>query len=418
MTEQLTIARLGHRGDGVADTPTGRSTCPTRCPARPSRSSRVAGHPDRRHLLQVDKPSPERVAPISPHFGTCGGCALQHWALAEHQRLETSARHRGAGAGRHRRAGRADLIDAHGEGRRRVVLHARRGDHDVLEVGFRRRARTTSFRSTIARFWRPSTGRRHRAPPGRSPEAIRGTRKAARHPGHGDRQRPRHRCARHPGRLTRERSAALAKVAETHKLARITRHGELVAQRAQPIVDDRARARAAAAGRIPAGDRGRRGNPGAPRARACRQGEDASPICSAGSAPFALAARRKRARCGHRQRPAALDALQARSRQQRAASSRSMRRRAICSAGRSWRPNSRISTPWCSIRRARAPRRRRASSATSAVPVVVAVSCDATRSRAMPKILIDGGYKIASAVTPVDQFRYSPHVEIVAKFTR
>ena len=29
-----------------------------------------------------------------------------------------------------------DLVDAHGEGRRRVVLHARRGTHDVLEVGF------------------------------------------------------------------------------------------------------------------------------------------------------------------------------------------------------------------------------------------------------------------------------------------
>ena len=31
---------------------------------------------------------------------------------------------------------RRRLIDAHGEGRRRVVLHARRGTHDVLEVGF------------------------------------------------------------------------------------------------------------------------------------------------------------------------------------------------------------------------------------------------------------------------------------------
>src|SRR4029453_11505101 len=30
----------------------------------------------------------------------------------------------------------ADLIDAHGEGRRRAVFHARRSAHDVLEVGF------------------------------------------------------------------------------------------------------------------------------------------------------------------------------------------------------------------------------------------------------------------------------------------
>ena len=28
------------------------------------------------------------------------------------------------------------IIDAHGQGRRRAVLHARRGDNDILEVGF------------------------------------------------------------------------------------------------------------------------------------------------------------------------------------------------------------------------------------------------------------------------------------------
>src|SRR5689334_25115370 len=30
----------------------------------------------------------------------------------------------------------ADLIDAHGAGRRRATFHARRGTHDILEVGF------------------------------------------------------------------------------------------------------------------------------------------------------------------------------------------------------------------------------------------------------------------------------------------
>src|SRR5690348_15288800 len=55
--------------------------------------------------------------------------------------------------------------------------------------------------------------------------------------------------------------------------------------------------------------------------------------------------------------------------------------------------------------------------AKSVVPVVVAVSCDADTFARDAKILIDGGYKL-EAVTPVDQFRYSPHVEIVAKFAR
>src|SRR5262249_16644466 len=55
--------------------------------------------------------------------------------------------------------------------------------------------------------------------------------------------------------------------------------------------------------------------------------------------------------------------------------------------------------------------------AKSKVPVVVAVSCDAATFARDAKILIEGGYKLES-VTPVDQFRYSHHVEIVAKFAK
>jgi 23S rRNA (uracil1939-C5)-methyltransferase len=53
----------------------------------------------------------------------------------------------------------------------------------------------------------------------------------------------------------------------------------------------------------------------------------------------------------------------------------------------------------------------------SRVPVIVAVSCNATTFARDVKILIDGGYRL-DAVTPVDQFRYSAHVEIVARLSR
>jgi 23S rRNA (uracil1939-C5)-methyltransferase len=53
----------------------------------------------------------------------------------------------------------------------------------------------------------------------------------------------------------------------------------------------------------------------------------------------------------------------------------------------------------------------------SAVPTVVAVSCDAASFARDVRILVDGGYKLVS-VTPVDQFRYSFHVEMVGKFDR
>ena len=55
--------------------------------------------------------------------------------------------------------------------------------------------------------------------------------------------------------------------------------------------------------------------------------------------------------------------------------------------------------------------------AASKVPVVIAVSCNAATFARDAKILIDGGYKL-EGVTPVDQFRHTPHVELVARFTR
>lgn len=55
--------------------------------------------------------------------------------------------------------------------------------------------------------------------------------------------------------------------------------------------------------------------------------------------------------------------------------------------------------------------------AKSAVPVVVAVSCNPATLARDARILIDGGYKLRQ-VTPIDQFIYSPHVEVVAVFRR
>jgi 23S rRNA (uracil1939-C5)-methyltransferase len=55
--------------------------------------------------------------------------------------------------------------------------------------------------------------------------------------------------------------------------------------------------------------------------------------------------------------------------------------------------------------------------AASGVPIVVAVSCNATTFARDARILVDGGYRL-KRVTPVDQFRYSFHVELVARFER
>jgi 23S rRNA (uracil1939-C5)-methyltransferase len=55
--------------------------------------------------------------------------------------------------------------------------------------------------------------------------------------------------------------------------------------------------------------------------------------------------------------------------------------------------------------------------ARSRVPKVVAVSCDPATFARDARMLVDGGYRLLEA-TPIDQFLWSPHVEVVAAFAR
>src|SRR5262245_6780787 len=232
VTEQLTISRLGHRGDGIADTPDGPVYVPYTLPGETVTAQQVAGHPDRRHLLHVDKPSHERAQPICKHFGTCGGCALQHWSLAEYHFWKRSLV-----ADALAQAGIvapvADLIDAHGTGRRRAVFHARRGARDVLEVGFTAPRAHHIVAIDDCPILAPGLAGAVRAAWAIA-EALKGAGKpldiqvTATDSGLDI-------DVRGSGAVAADRLAALAKVAEAHKLARLARHGELVAQRTQPL---------------------------------------------------------------------------------------------------------------------------------------------------------------------------------------
>ena len=55
--------------------------------------------------------------------------------------------------------------------------------------------------------------------------------------------------------------------------------------------------------------------------------------------------------------------------------------------------------------------------AQSSVPVIIGVSCNPATFARDARTLIDGGYELIS-VTPVDQFLWSPHIELVGIFKK
>ena len=79
VVERLVIDHVGHRGDGVAFADGQAVYVPYALAAETVEVDAVPGHPDRRRLLQIERASPQRVTPFCPHFGICGGCAIQHW---------------------------------------------------------------------------------------------------------------------------------------------------------------------------------------------------------------------------------------------------------------------------------------------------------------------------------------------------
>ncbi len=81
MTERirLEITRLGHEGDGVGEVAGRAVFVPFALPGE-GVDAEVAG--ERGRLISVETPSPDRQTALCPHFGTCGGCALQHLKAA------------------------------------------------------------------------------------------------------------------------------------------------------------------------------------------------------------------------------------------------------------------------------------------------------------------------------------------------
>lgn len=127
---ELTIEAVGAQGDGIA----GRLFAPLTLPGERVRA-RVEG--DRAQVLEIPEASPERVTPPCPHFGDCGGCALQHWANGPYLAWKVE-QIRLALARVHLETEMLAPFAAAPGTRRRLALHARREGRAVV-VGFKAR---------------------------------------------------------------------------------------------------------------------------------------------------------------------------------------------------------------------------------------------------------------------------------------
>jgi 23S rRNA (uracil1939-C5)-methyltransferase len=412
LTERLVITHIAHRGDGVAETPAGQIFVPYALPGETVEVGRAHGHPDRRHLLRVDIASPERIAPVCPHFAVCGGCAIQHWMPDRYRTWKRDlviAAMQQAGL----EAPVAELIDAHGDGRRRATFHARSGAHDVIEVGFAAlRAHhivaidhcpvlASSLDGAVPAAWAVAEV----LGPQRKPLDIQVTATEA-----GIDM-----DVRGSGPLPASQMTELARVATAQRLARLTRHGELVAQRATPtVMIGRARVPLPAGGFLQATAAGEQtlarlvdGHIGQAKAVA-------DLFCGLG--PFAL-------RLAERARIVAFDADADAIGALKAAANTTPGLKPIQAETRDLFRRPLIAQE---LKRLEAvvfdPPRQGAEAqarelAKSTVPVVIAVSCNPATFTRDARILAGGGYRL-TAVTPVDQFRHAAHVEIVAKFER
>jgi 23S rRNA (uracil1939-C5)-methyltransferase len=412
VAERLVIDHVGHRGDGVAFADGQSVFVPYALGGETVEVEPVAGHPDRRHLSRIERASAERIAPFCRYFGGCGGCAIQHWQVEPYrawkrQIVIDTLKHAGieceVGA----------LLDAHGEGRRRITVHARRGQGGALRVGFA----VANSHAIVAIEECPILD------PGLhgALDAARALAEVLKPAGKPlDIQFTAVRSGldvdvRGSGPLPSKMIAALSGIAERHRLARLTRHGELVLMRTPPAITV-----GAAQVTLPSGSFLQATAAGEEALAAlvgehCRRAKHIADLfCGVG--PFAL-------RLAAKSRISAFDTD--------AGAVTALRKAATSTPGlKPIKAESRdlfrhpLMPP--ELRDYDTivfdPPRQGAQAqvkqvALSKVPVVIAVSCNVATFARDARILIDGGYGI-EGVTPVDQFRHTPHVELVARFAK
>ncbi|WP_395650643.1 class I SAM-dependent RNA methyltransferase [Brevundimonas sp.] len=135
MDDLLTIDRIGAQGDGIAETPGGPVFAPLTLPGERVRAEVKDGRAERVEIVEA---SPDRIAPVSPHYGDCGGCSLQHWAAGPY--LDWKREQVRLALAREGIETEIEATVASPPGsRRRIALHARRTPEGRVILGFKAR---------------------------------------------------------------------------------------------------------------------------------------------------------------------------------------------------------------------------------------------------------------------------------------
>lgn len=408
MNEILVVDRLGQRGDGIAQAPAGSIFIPY---ALPGETVRAVVDGERGQLVEIIVPSESRIAAICPLFTRCGGCAAQHMAPGlyrewKRQQVVTALSRAGI------EAPVADLVDAHGAGRRRVTFHARR-QGEAMVVGFMAARSHELIAVEACPVLAPGLDRApavalmlaNRMGGANKPLDIQVTASEAGLDvdmrGHGP--------------LGDKLRLALTQLAERLDLARLSNHGEIVVERRPPLQRmGKALVAPAAGGFLQATAAGEETLAGLVMA-ALPKGKRVADLF-AGCGPFSFRLAERMQVLAIESEKAAMLALA-----KGAGATQGLKPIATETRDLFRRPLLEHELNGFDVVVLDPPRAGAEAQvkrlAVSKVKDVIYVSCDAGSFARDAATLIAGGYAL-EGVTPVDQFRYSAHVELVGVFRR
>ncbi len=405
-SEEFEIAALDARGDGV-------TAAGVAVPgALPGERVRVRKAEGRMELVDILSASPERAAPICPWFGVCGGCAAQHMSEALYRDWKRGLVVEALGRAKVD-AEVGTLVDAHGAGRRRATFHARFPHGEPDEVGFMRARSHAIVTIDGCPLFAPAMAA---AVP--AARALAGDLRGLGKPldiGVTATLEGLDVDVRGSGPLGLAETRKLVRTAEALDLARVSNHGAAVVERRPPRV-----AFGGTLVALPPGGFLQATEAGEARLAAIAESalvgakSVADLFCGAGA--FALRLARSSDVLAADSDAGAVRALAraaagARGLRPIVAEARDLFRRPLRAGELAGFDGVLFDPP-----RAGAEAQAR-EIATSVAPLAVAVSCNAATFARDARILIDGGFRIGT-VMAVDQFRFSPHVEVAAIFRR